>query len=152
MKKLNSILMLALLILFGFTACEDDEEENQQTNNNNRSMVVTIDGEEWNGEISNTQASGGIRSVYATRMSDSTQLTLTFPSDTLGQVECANGPAGVSYGEIGFQGMSNTLSGFIDVESNQSSNARGTFECELTGFSSSSDTLVLTNGSFTFNP
>lgn len=145
------LLGLLTLIAFSFGACEEDNT-NPPPSNESKSMEVTIDGKLWQGSISNTASSGGTFQVKAQNPDDSTQIQLFFPADSTGNFDLIEDPATVSYGEIGTQGISSALSGYIRVEQAELSQARGSFEAELTGFSSSADTLDLVGGSFNWEP
>ncbi len=148
MKLTKTFLASLLAISFALSSCGDDSTDdatnNPSTQELKNGIQVDIDGETWRGSISSVSTSGTLTTLNAIKANSNISLQVFLPKDSVNTFNIPTSIVTVSV-RRNSNVLSNSSVGTMVLADNDSTAINGTFNCDVTSFSSS-DTLVLTNG------
>jgi len=148
MKLTKTLLASLLAIFFAITSCSDDslddgaDEPIVQPLSNG--IQVDIDGETWRGTISSVAFSGSLTTLNAVKANSNISIQVFLPKDSVNTFNIPTSIVTVSV-RRNSNVLSNSSMGTLALSANDSTAINGSFNCDVTSFSSN-DTLILTNG------
>lgn len=144
--------MAALLaISFALSSCGDDSDDAAQeptVQPLSNEVQVDIDGETWRGTISSVANTGSLTTINAVKANSNISIQVFLPRDSVNTFNIPTSIVTVSV-RRNSNVLSNSSMGTLALSANDSIAINGTFNCNVTSFSSN-DTLVLSNGEFDY--
>lgn len=147
LNKLNFVWILILSLGVAISCSKDDDDDDTPAG---ADLMVNIDGQAWSGDITELVQGGSVTLTANSGLFASVQLLM--PTDTVGTFNLADlGPFGVQYVPNIGQAFNDIQSGTLVITQNSSSKRSGTFNAVIASTTNPTDTVVMTNGSFSTN-